>query len=66
MAEVADETRAEVKRRDKVLYYHDLGLNNVEIGKLLDCSKENVRQILERCGLYSNVCWNMNRSKDES
>lgn len=56
---------SEEKRSDKVLKYHDMGLNNTEIAKLCDCTKENVRQILQRCGLYSPVCYGKNKEQEE-
>lgn len=52
------------KRKEKTLYYHDLGLNNNEIAKLVDCSRENVRQILELFGKKSPVCFKKNREEE--
>lgn len=64
LAEPEVDSKEEVKRADRVLYYHDLQLNNTEIAKILGCTKENVRQILKRNGLHSHVCWNINRERE--
>lgn len=57
--------RPEANRSDRAVRYSEMGLNNTEIAKLLDCTKENVRQILARVGIHSPVCWEKNREKLE-
>jgi hypothetical protein len=61
---LTSEQKKEEKRSDKILYYHDLGLNNAEIAKLVDCSREYVRQVLSKCGIFSPVCWEKNKQKE--
>ncbi len=53
----------EEKRIDRILKYHEMGLNLTEIGKLVDCTKENVRKQLLKLGLHSPVCYGKNRKE---
>lgn len=62
MLDLSKRESTEEKRTDKILRYHyDHKLNNTEIAKLVDCSRENVRQTLQRFGAYSPNCWGKNR-----
>lgn len=51
----------EGKRSDRIIYYYSKGLNNAEIAKLVDCSRENVRQVLQKIGVFSPLAWERNR-----
>lgn len=65
LGELTASQKQEERRTDRILKYHDMGLNNADIAKLVDCSKENVRQILGRLNKYSNNCWTKNREQYE-
>jgi DNA-binding transcriptional regulator LsrR (DeoR family) len=64
MLDFSQRESAEEKRTDRILRYHyDHNLNNSDIAKLVDCSRENVRQTLQRNGAYSPNCWEKNKEE---